>query len=293
MIAVILIYLLYFDWLILNSLHGTGKTNHGQKLYGRATRHSKVTLCSVGALAFYLALRFDLSHEFDEFTVEDWMSNQAWFDIKLLVGDASRSGDRSFKRPMANGTYADAVKSVLGGLGIASKHWLHLGRGMGPKLLEISETQREEIRCLGNWDPKIQETTYSSKLPMRAIRNMAGYVMADGMYFNKRTTVEVPMELIRKTPFAFCLGVLDQLREMVNRGHKCYTALLFMEVMLEMAKILVQDAAALLIQSESRRRHPVFNLEVFRGNDFNEVSILGGLLLRLFFLSNIYALITM
>lgn len=35
-----------------------GKTNHGRKLYGRATRHMDVGKCCLGALAFYLIYQF-------------------------------------------------------------------------------------------------------------------------------------------------------------------------------------------------------------------------------------------
>ena len=62
-----------------------GKTNHGNMLYGRATRHRDVRLCSVGALVFYLGYRFDITEEFKNFTVDDWCNNKKWFDVKLLA----------------------------------------------------------------------------------------------------------------------------------------------------------------------------------------------------------------
>jgi hypothetical protein len=62
-----------------------GKTNHGQTLYGCATRHKDVSLCSVVALAFYLMFLFSVTREFESFTLEDWLENSKWFDIKLLV----------------------------------------------------------------------------------------------------------------------------------------------------------------------------------------------------------------
>jgi hypothetical protein len=61
------------------------KTNHGQTLYGRATRHKDVSLCSVCALAFYLMFPFSVTREFENSTLEDWMENSKWFDIKMLV----------------------------------------------------------------------------------------------------------------------------------------------------------------------------------------------------------------
>ena len=62
-----------------------GKTNHGKIRYGRAIRHKNPKLCCIGALSFYLMLRFAITGEFAQFTVDDWCNNKAWFDVKLLV----------------------------------------------------------------------------------------------------------------------------------------------------------------------------------------------------------------
>ena len=48
---------------------------------------------------------------------------------------------------------------------IASNHWLHLRHQLGAKILEFLDELNKEIRKLGNWDPSIQETSYSTKLP--------------------------------------------------------------------------------------------------------------------------------
>jgi hypothetical protein len=62
-----------------------GKTKHGQTLYGRATRHRDVRLCAVGAIVFYLQFRSYCTKEFSNHTVDDWITNSTWFDIKFLV----------------------------------------------------------------------------------------------------------------------------------------------------------------------------------------------------------------
>jgi hypothetical protein len=63
---------------------------------------------------------------------------------------------------MSNDTYANAIKKVCSDLLIASRHWLHLGRQLGAKILGFLEELKEEIRNLGNWVSKIQETSYST-----------------------------------------------------------------------------------------------------------------------------------
>jgi hypothetical protein len=61
----------------------------------------------------------------------------------------------------------------------------------------------EEIRLiesLGNWNPSMQGSCYSMKLPMQPIRKLAGFTDANGMYYNPRTVVEVDESLLRLTP---------------------------------------------------------------------------------------------
>ena len=85
-------------------------------------RHKDVKLCAVGALSFYLAFRFDMTKEFDEMDLDDWLSNETWFDIKLLVDPVRANTMRDLTTPMSNSTYSSAVKSVLGSLCIATNH---------------------------------------------------------------------------------------------------------------------------------------------------------------------------
>lgn len=245
----------------------TGKTNHGQKLYGRAMRHKSVSLCPIGGLSFYLAMRFSITHEFDDMTMEDWAENSRWFDVKLLVEARARGTDNT--KEMSNDTYGKAMKQVLQHLLIPSNHWVHLGRVMGPKILEFLEAEAEEIRQLGNWDPKQQELCYSTKLPMRAIRQIGGFAKGKGVHWNPRTVVDVPIDLRLATPFGFAKGKLDCIREVMvhNREFK-WTAMAFLKFVWELSTIFIQDAAAMMIERPERSNHPIFRLDVFQRDDF-------------------------
>jgi hypothetical protein len=64
--------------------------------------------------------RFSVTHEFEEFTLEDWLDNSKWFSIKLLVD--LNGGD--FTKSLNNRSYADAIKMILLFLGIAAMHLL-------------------------------------------------------------------------------------------------------------------------------------------------------------------------
>ena len=59
-----------------------GKTNKTKTLYGRVLRHRDLYLCAMGALGFYLLVRFEVTGECDRF---DLSYNKKWFNIKLLA----------------------------------------------------------------------------------------------------------------------------------------------------------------------------------------------------------------
>ena len=170
---------------------------------------------------------------------------------------------------MSNDTYSKAIKAVLNHLGIASSHWVHLGRVTGSKLLDLKEESSEEIRRLGNWNPTIHEVSYSAKLPMLPMRKIAGYTTASGMYFNPRMTIVPEKELLLMTPFAFAFDVCEQVEELVANGNSgAYTALCFLRFLKDLATVLLQDSAAIWVLHPDRKTHPVFTLDVFATSNF-------------------------
>jgi hypothetical protein len=257
---VLITYLFSFHFLI------KGKTNHGQTLYGRATRHKDVRLCSVGGLAFYLMYRFSVTREFEEFTLEDWMDNSRWFDIKLLVDLQGFDNEKSLK----NRSYSEAVKSILEALGIATTKLVHLGRNLGAKILEMLEEECKAIQTMGNWNPSMQSSCYSTKLPMQPIRKLAGFTDAKGMYYNPRTIVEVDESLLRLTPVGCWLFEAHEAVNIANRdGAGKFTAMNFLSFMMTLNRVFIQDAAAMLVLFPERCDHPLFRLEVFQSEEFN------------------------
>jgi hypothetical protein len=166
---------------------------------------------------------------------------------------------------MANDTYANAIKKVCTHLMIASKHWLHLGRSLGSKILEFLEELKEEIRTLGNWDPKIQEKSYSTKLPWRPMRKLAGFTTGNNMNYNPRTTVEPPASLIEKTPFHRFSTPLEYVEAKIqNDEADVWTALEFLKLMKLLGVVFLQDAAAMWVLHPERKEHPMFSMPVFQ-----------------------------
>ena len=230
-------------------------------------RHKDVNMCPVGALAFYLAIRFEKTQEFKYFNGKDFMDNQKWFDRKLLV-DPTRS-DVDLDKSMNNNSYKNAIKTVLEELNIPSIHFVHLGRTLGPKIMEMLQMSSDAIRLLGNWEPKIQETSYSTKLPMAAIRAMGGFETAQGMHYNPRTVVTDGLNVLKQmTPFSWVSSCLADVEIAALEGHNKYTALCFLKIMDDLNTVLIQDAAAMAIKFPERQNHPLYHLKVFRSAEF-------------------------
>jgi Centromere DNA-binding protein complex CBF3 subunit, domain 2 len=173
-----------------------GKTTHGRKQYGRATTHKDVRLCCIGTFAMYVQFRFFCTGEFEDFQLDDWLANEKWFDVKVLA-DISVT---DFSKEMKNDSYKAHIKSVLQRLCLNINTLLHLGRNIGSRILELLEAEKSTIKAMGQWADGVQETSYSAKLPMGAIRMLAGFVGKAKIYFNTRTVVEPSNELFLMTP---------------------------------------------------------------------------------------------
>jgi Centromere DNA-binding protein complex CBF3 subunit, domain 2 len=247
----------------------TGKTNNGVHLFGRAMRHLDVLMCPIGAMALYLYFRFKLSQEFcnpPDFTV-----NQSWYDVKLYT-------DGSIKRQksgIASKGYGDAMAAVAAGLNISCMHTTHLGRVLGPKVLEMLEFDQDEIRILGNWNPKTQESTYSAKVPMKALRGMAGFGKGvGGVHYNPRSVVPVPVELSNAV-FPWLEESIDSLDSYEARGGESKpTARQFLNHMSVLSTVLIQDVAAMKCLHPERidPQLPLFKNDAIFNSDAFHVS---------------------
>lgn len=231
-----------------------GKTNEGRILYGRAMRHKEVRHCSQGALAFYLGYRFNFNNELDGLTVEEWFNNEKWFDLKLLVDLNARDKTKE----MNSDSYGRKTKQILQGLGLPCDKQLHLGRGVGAKILDLMEADDEGIRRMGNWNPSVYDKSYSTKLPMGPMRTLAGFEGSSKMYFNPRTTVPVPDSLLRCSPFGWAEKAWDAVREHPDCSDNP-TCVKVLEFFKHLNKVFFQDAAAMLVLHPDRGDHPFFH----------------------------------
>lgn len=229
-----------------------GKTTHGKMQCGRATRHKDVRLCCIGALSFYLMLRFYVTGEFSGMSTEDWKDNKSWFDIKLLT---DIQGDNT--REMRNDTYADHIRKVLSRLGLVCSKILHLGRNLGAKILDLLQEEESAIDAMGNWAQTVRRTCYSSQIPMAPIKRMAGFEDTK-FYMLTRGEVKPSDELRRLTPIgAWCFNSLDDLKATSEPG-QYKTAIKFLNFLCYLNDVWLQDSAAMMILHSDRAAHPMF-----------------------------------
>jgi Centromere DNA-binding protein complex CBF3 subunit, domain 2 len=242
-----------------------GKTNHGRLLYGRAIRHKDVRLCCIGALSFYLQYRFYVTDEFANMGLDDWFENSTWFDIKLLSD--VYSDDHS--KEMTNDSYAKHVRKVLARLGLPSNKLLHLGRNIGARILDLLNEEDEAIRKMGQWNPSMYDTSYSSKLPMGPMRKLAGFHSNNPMYYNTRVDVKTPEVLERNTPIGkWVYDVYDAAcADPKSSDHP--TCMYVLKFFIELNRVFLQDTAAMLVLHPERQHHPLFReLPLFASDEY-------------------------
>jgi hypothetical protein len=252
------------EMLMLVQQIAIGKTNQDStRIFGRVMRHKNVLVCGVGAFAMYLALRFHITREFelDNFPLSNWSHNSSWFDVKLLV-DAFNP-ERNLKVVMSNNSYSRAIRTVLKELRLTSTHFVHLGRKIGPKELEMLQADPSQIDQLGNWSTNVREQRYSAKLPVEAIKLKAGFTKSS-THHNIRQSIAVPPVLLQSTPFDFCYSaesyMTEEMQTMPADQHHHITAIKFIDLMKELNIIFLQDMAVIAVADPDRQSHPIFSL---------------------------------
>lgn len=270
--------------IVLTNHKHTGKTIKGGKLkqYGRSMRHKDVRQCAVGAFAFYLYFRFHVSREMDEDFRPDFSSNQSWFDVKILT-DGTRNNTKEMKKK----SYTDDIKGIFRELKMVASHYGHWGRVSAPVELEFAELDPDLIRILGeissrllccclykdlsntfgssvgNWDPKTQDARYSCKLPIKAIRVIAGFEESE-THFNPRVGCEPPKQLT-DCIFPWIEEELEKIFEKNDDdGGSRLTAVCVLRFWSSLRSIILQDAAAMFVLYPDRCDHPLFRLALFQ-----------------------------
>jgi hypothetical protein len=152
------------------------------------------------------------------------------------------------------------MKKTLDFHKIASKHLVHFGRGVGHCKAELDELETSQIKSLGNWNPDCQESVYSTKIPMKALRVMAGHHKEKGLFFLPRSGLDPPESLCQQI-FPF----IESVAAIIDR--KRYTTLEFLSFLKNIRKVIIQDIACL---KRMNREHYLFEHSIFKSSEFNE-----------------------
>ena len=125
-------------------------------------RHKDVNLCPIGALGLYLLARLNRKRR-TRFHRE---FNLVWCQTTSQARVKRHCMTRYllFKQ-----SYRSAIKKLCEELGLQSKHFVHIGRIVGTVTGEFNELEALQIKELGNWNPGVMESTYSSKLPFKTL----------------------------------------------------------------------------------------------------------------------------
>ena len=151
-------------------------------------------------------------------------------------------------------------------LGIHCKDILHLGRKLGPEIGEYLEAEKDGLKTPGNWNSDIYDDSYSSRLPMNAIRTF-GWQDPSCCYI-PRQGVDAEESLLRQLPIgAFAYDALAELQ--ATKDGKI-TAIKFLELLCELNKIFIQEPAAMLCQEDNQRHdHALWSaLPVFQSDEY-------------------------
>ena len=114
------------------------------------------------------------------------------YDELLSVGEEIaaewRATKHEYEKIMHKGAYTKKITMCLKALGISSKKKEHIGRDTAPAIMDIEEVCGLDQRNMGNWAVDVFQNSYSKRLPLGALRVLAGYSKERGKYKNPRTT---------------------------------------------------------------------------------------------------------
>ena len=205
----------------------------------RSTRHRDPELCSVGAYAFYLFLRFDIHREWESW---DFTNNPTWFHSRLFCAAGDTSTEFNPFKLMGPDSLYDFMKKMLKLAGAWSNHYQHFGRHYGPVILELMGCLLDAIQSHGGWDKKTMDKFYLANIPILAIVMAAWFPGEKGLHWSPREMIDdFPPTLAAKV-FPFIEMGYAQLSGMPDSQDKL-TAHKFLSCMVHMRKVFLQDAA--------------------------------------------------
>ena len=154
---------------------------------------------------------------------------------------------------MTNGSYKRKLTAVFKKLGIVSPKTEHFGRYCASALLDMEEVDPTIARAIGNWAIDTFGEVYSSKLPLPAMRVLAGGETRKGYYRNARVTFKGdPEHLVLATK----VFPWVEIAEKTLKDGENPTARAFLNLLKNLRWVILQDAAVL--KEQYNRHHFIF-----------------------------------
>ena len=166
---------------------------------------------------------------------------------------------------MADKQYVSKIKVSCKHLQIETTKFLHFGRKVASSGMDLEEVNEGDKRAIGNWSTDVFGQTYSSKLPLAAMRVLSGSDTRRGFYRNSRTTFinEEKYGILAKQLFPWIEDVILY-HDLSNKP----TARGFLNMLVNMRWVILQDVAVMM---DTDRQHIVFQLfPVFQCQLFKE-----------------------
>ena len=170
---------------------------------------------------------------------------------------------------MSDKQYSNKIKNACVALKISTCKLLHFGRKVSAVALDMEEVDEGSKRAIGNWSTDVFGTTYSSQVPLAAMRTLSGSDKRRGFYENSRTTFINEEKYGSLARFIF--PWIEHITAKCNLKDRP-TARAFLNMLRNMRWVILQDAAVML--SVDKRQHVLFEIfPVFKMLLFHEFQI--------------------
>ncbi|KAK7053517.1 hypothetical protein R3P38DRAFT_3254085 [Favolaschia claudopus] len=235
-----------------------------------AFRHFDVTVCPVGAIAFFFYTHFhilkasvpDFAPDFDDDEFGEYGHRQ-WYDLHLF------SSAMDCTKEMVYATHRYNVKNMFQAHNVNISKVTHAGRGYTAKTARENRASSTEVKALGCWNESgSYRPCYDHALPLEAVLAAGGF---DGKrpesHFLARETLQPPDDVVEAL-FPFVEPELDMLA--TRRGNKRqaedYALTDFLKMLIWFRTVLVQDAALLYVAHPEAElwNYPPFHSPSFR-----------------------------
>jgi hypothetical protein len=235
-----------------------GKTNqHGRLETAGAFRSRDPDICLIGAVAFYLLFRWDLSPE----PFPDFGSPQRWYNTRLIKanGTAPAVG-------ISYNTQRYWVSQAFDYAGVVSAKKTHAGRSSGAKTAELRGVSEAQIRRAGRWNADQMVGCYLDALPRKFMRSIAGHPMQMGLF-------EIPRAIPPpETLLSMIWPELDQWKDPADPNaaaassrFKDLAATGTINLLFSLREVVLQDSVFFI---DRYPESPVWNHPVFRHPDY-------------------------